>query len=97
VIDVTWKKAFTSPIRRSITNTDPASSNNYQAVGTRGDTIAVHISIYNNPYNQGALRIANEITVKGSSTVSQVDKLKVGTCYPFFPIIIDYSLPLPAP
>ena len=77
MIDVTWKKPFTTPIRRSITNTNPTSTNNYQAVGTRGDTIAVHVSISNNPYNQGALRIANEITFKGSSTTKQVDELKV--------------------
>ena len=51
VLDVSWKAAFKTPIRRSVTNTVSTIHNNYQAVGTRGDTIAVYITMKNNPYN----------------------------------------------
>jgi hypothetical protein len=73
VVDVTWKSAFTSPVRYRDDSTSDltvpdTTAKDGQAVGTTGDLISVIINVKGQTYQQPALTLAQTITTQGKFT-----------------------------
>ena len=86
VIDVTWKKAFAEVRKQGAT---PSSSTDAK-LGQTGDTIAVLVNMDKSSYTQGALRLANTVTIENSAKLQQKSQVQAYTNNPK-DLVIDYT------